>query len=128
MSTNDHNGRGRLTDTDRASIHVLAEQGLGSHRIARRIGRHPSTVNWYMYNAGLRAPKPAPDKPVSYVRGGRRVHRFTGEEDAFITALRIQGFCPARIAELATNRYGTNRTDHTIRMRLTMLAAREETE
>lgn len=119
-------GRGRLTDSDRDQIDALATRGLTAGRIAQKLKRHPATVLWYMYSSGLKAPRPAPDKQVSYVRNGRTIHRFTAEEDAFIQALRIQDFSLHKIAELASKRYGTARTHHTIRCRLTMLASRED--
>lgn len=63
--------------------------------------------------------------PEPYQRNGRMVVLFTRDEDAFITALRIQGFGPRKIAELTTKRYGNQRSHHTIACRLVMLAARE---
>lgn len=114
----------RLTEHDHARIHELAEQGLGSGRIARTIGKHPSTVSWFMYSAGLRAPRPSPASPASYVRNGRRVHRFTAAEDELIEQLRARGEGFAAIAAAADAQFGTARSAHVIQCRLIMLAAR----
>lgn len=119
-------GRGRLTDEDRDRIDELAGQGMNARAIAREIKRHPCTVAWYMYSAGLKAPGPTPEKPSSYVRNGRVVHRYTRDEDAFIQVLRIQSYPLTRIAEITSKRFGTARTAHTIECRLIMLAARED--
>jgi hypothetical protein len=119
-------GRGRLTDDDRIRIDELAEQGMTAGAIAAQIKRHPSTVQWYMYSSGLKAPAPTPDAPKSYMRNGKLVHRFTGTEDALIQALRLQGFGLELIAEQCCKRFGTARTAHTIKCRLIMLAARED--
>lgn len=116
-----------MTSEDRQRIEELAAKNFSSGRIAQQIGRHPSTVLWYMYCNGLQAPKRL-DKPITYVRAGVRVHRFTDEEDVFIEALRIQGYLPADIAVHAAQRFGTARKDHSIRCRLKMLAARETGE
>lgn len=114
-----------MTESDHRRIEELAEKKFSVTRIAQLIDRHPSTVQWYMYSNGLRAPKKL-EQPMTYMRGSIRVHRFTDEEDVFIEALRIQGFTPAEIASAASNRFGTARKHHSIRCRLKMLAARED--
>ena len=113
-----------MTESDRRRIDELAEKKFSVGRIAQIIDRHPSTIQWYMYCNGLRAPKKLA-KPITYMRGTIRVHRFTDEEDTFIEALRIEGFPPDKIASLASARFGTERKHHSIRCRLKMLAARE---
>jgi IS30 family transposase len=116
-----------MTDSDRRRIDELAEKRFSVGRIAQLIGHHKSTVNWYMYCNGLRSPKKL-ERPITYVRCGVRVHRFTDEEDVFIEALRLQGFTPEQIAGHASMRFGTERKHHSIRCRLKMLAARELAE
>lgn len=113
-----------MTRADREQIEDLAAKGLTCGRIAQKIGRHPSTVLWFMYCNGLAAPKKL-EKPIMYVRGGVRVHRFTDEEDVFIEALAVQSYTPEEIARHAAARFGTERKHHSIRCRLKMLAARE---
>lgn len=113
-----------MTEADHRRIDELAEKQFSVGRIAQLIGRHKSTVNWYMYCNGLRAPKKR-EKPLNYIRNGVSVYRFTDEEDVFIQALRIQGFTPEEIAGHASARFGTERKHHSIRCRLKMLAARE---
>lgn len=113
-----------LTQPDHRRIDELAAQGHNARRIAQLIGRHPSTVHWYMYCNGLSVPKKQ-ETPITYVRNGVRVHRFTDEEDVFIQALRLQDYTPEEIAKHAAARFGTERKHHSIRCRLKMLAARE---
>lgn len=121
-------GRGRLTPVDHINIERFAGEGLNASAIARKIGKHPSTVQWFMYSTGLQAPKQT-DTPKSYVRrNGRTVKGFSSHEDAFIQALRIQDYTPIQIAELASKRFDTQRSHHTIRCRLKMLAAAEDAE
>jgi hypothetical protein len=119
-------GRGRLTDEDRVRIQDLADRGLSAGRIAQMIKRHQSTVYWYMISNGLSAPRPAPLKPASYVRNGRTVRHFSADEDAFILALRTQGFPFQKIAHAANTRFDTERTAHSVQVRLIMLASRED--
>lgn len=116
-----------MTNEDRAKIEDLATRRFGAGRIAQVIKRHPSTVKWYMYTAGLCAPKKL-ERPKMYVRNGVRVHRFTDEEDTFIEALRIQNYTAEEIARAAAARFNTERNAHSIRCRLKMLAARELAE
>lgn len=114
---------GGLSKFDHEMIVTLARRGWKPGRIALTIEKHPATVRWFMYRHGLTAP--AYGKP-SYSRGGREVRPFTPDEDAFITALRVQDYGPTKIADLATKRFGHKRSGHTIACRLVMLAAREE--
>ncbi|MEX3008971.1 helix-turn-helix domain-containing protein [Hoeflea sp. TYP-13] len=114
---------GGLTDADHERIHELAERGWASTRIAREIEKHPSTVLWFMYRSGLRAPKDKGLKP--YCRGGKMVYHYPPEEDEFITALRIANASLIEIARKCTERFGWPRSPHSVQNRLTMLAARE---
>lgn len=114
---------GGLSEVNHEQIFAMADRGWKSTRIAREIRRHPSTVQWFMYRNGLAAPVYHGSEP--YYRGGRLVIPFDAEQDAFIEALRIQGFDFNEIADLAAKRFGFTRSGHTIFCRLTMLAARE---
>jgi len=124
MSAN--GGKRTLTDEDLARIEELARKGFTSGRIAQILGKRAATVAWAMYAAGLKAPKPAPEVGKTYMRKGVTVRQYSAEEDAFIQAVRIQGYPLSKIAELASERFGTSRTQHSIRVRLTMLANRED--
>lgn len=119
-------GRGRLTDDDRARIQELAERGLRAGRIAQIIKRHQSTVYWHMISNGFTVPKPAPNKPATYVRNGRTVRHFSADEDAFIQALRVQGFTFGKIAHATNGRFATERTAHSVQVRIIMLAAMDD--
>jgi hypothetical protein len=114
---------GGLSKQDHEYIEELAGRGWKATRIARCIEKHPCTVQWYMYRSGLAAPKYRDQEP--YMRGGRLVVPFTPEEDAFIEALRVQGYGLKKIADVASKRYGAQRSPHVINCRLIMLAARE---
>lgn len=115
---------GGLSKFDHEMIFSLAARGWKSGRIALSIEKHPSTVQWFMYRHGLKAPNYRDTKP--FLRNGRMVVPFTPDEDAFITALRVQGFGSRKIAELTTKRFGNQRSHHTVASRLVMLAARDE--
>lgn len=115
---------GGLSKLDHDKIFALAARGWKSSRIAAALEKHPSTVQWFMYRNGLKAPEYRSSKP--YIRNGRLVAPFSPEEDAYIVALRVQGFGPLKISELATKRFGNVRNFHTVACRLVMLAARED--
>ncbi len=116
---------GGLSEQDRDRVHALADKGWGSSRIARAISKHPSTVYWFMCCDGLIAVRQV-DLPKVYARGGRVVRRFGREEDAFIVALRLQGYSARAIAELASKRFGYTRQPHSVTVRLVMLAALDD--
>ena len=115
--------RGKLSSDEECEIITLAERRLTPGQIARRINRHPGTVNFAMHRLGART---LAEREFEYERNGVTVHSFSREEDAWITALRIQGYSITKIAELGTKRFGHPRTPATISMRLTMLANRED--
>ena len=115
---------GGLTPAHHDQIFELAERGWKATRIARKLRKHPGTVQWFMYRHGLKAPV-SPSEPRAYTRNGRTVKLFMPEEDAFIESLRAAGKGPTEIARLATERFGHPRNMHTIACRLVMLAARE---
>lgn len=114
--------RGRLTMEERARVETLADAGLNAGQIARRMNRHPGTINFAMHSLGLREPT---ERTFNYVRNGVRVVSFSKEEDAYIQALRVQGLTVERIAELATKRFAHPRNAATVNIRLKMLANRE---
>lgn len=115
---------GGLSSTDHERIFDLADKGWKAPRIARDIRKDSGTVQWFMYRHGLAAPRYHNTEP--YMRGGRLVTPFDRAEDDFITAQRIVGHAPTKIADLANAEFGRNRSKHTISCRLVMLAAREE--
>lgn len=116
---------GRLTAQERQRIEDLALAGTPPARIARKLNRRPATIHFHMATQGL--------KPIKLygcadytTRGGRKVKHFTSEEDAYITARRLEGLSLPKIARLATERFQHPRTHSTIGTRLRMLAASEE--
>ncbi len=118
---------GGLSEQDHDRIHALADRGWSCSRIACAITKHPGTVYWFMCREGLIAPKQT-DTPKVYSRGGRVVRRFGREEDAFIVALRVQGYGPTAITDLAAKRFGFARPLHSVVCRLVMLAGLESRE
>ena len=114
-----------LTQDEQDRITELAERGFGSTRIAREVLRDSSTVQWFLYRTGLRAPGYGNSK--AHVRSnGRPVKPFTPEEDAFITDLRLRDLGPKEIARRTTEKFEHPRSKCTVANRLVMLAAREE--
>lgn len=115
--------RGKFSPEENALVTELAERGLTAGQIAYRMNRHPSTINFAMHRIGLKPPQSTVRKP--YSRRGRPVRSFTPEEDAFIEAMRCQGFSSCAIARLCNEKFGYARAAHTIRVRLQMLANKE---
>lgn len=115
--------RGRMSTEEDAAIEEFAAKRWSAGRIALRLNRHPATVAWALYRLGLRAPGPASGR--TYVRHGKAVRHFSVDEDVYIETLRIAGHRKTAIAKATSARFGTNRSPHTISMRLLMLANRE---
>lgn len=113
--------RGRLSDDEIATIEAMGEAGQTPGRIARRLGRHPSTVNYRLVSAGLRPAKPQPHREP-HTRGGRVVRPFLPAEDAFIQERRIAGDSWPKIAAAVECRFGWSRPKHSIGARLMQLA------
>ncbi len=111
---------GRLSTEERDQITHLADRGLKASQIARRLDRHRGTVNFAMHAMGL-TDGPI-DRAFDYIRNGSRVVSFSRDEDAWIQALRIQGYATTKIAALAEKRWGHPRSAHTIVIRLKQLA------
>lgn len=117
--------RGRFSQAERDMIADLVDEGLTASQIARRLNRHPGSVNGQIALQSLRAPMP---RAFCYMRNGALVRSFSAEEDAFMVALRVQQFTITKIAEMCTKRFGHPRRPHAVNMRLRQLAAREESE
>lgn len=117
----------KLTAVEHQTIFRLAEKKWKSARIAQILGRNPGTVAWFMYCNGLKAPLPN-RKPTTYMRKGRTVRQYSADEDIFITVLRVQKYTFAKIADLASKRFGTERTAHSVHNRIIMLSARDAEE
>lgn len=113
--------RGRLSEGERDQIADLVDRGMGVKNIALRLNRHPSTINNELVRIGEGAPKHY--RTTSYKRGGSIVRPFSPDEDAWIVALRVQGYTWAKIGELCGKRYGHTRRPATIGTRLRQLAA-----
>ncbi len=116
--------RGKMTDADRAEIERLASTMAKPTpgKIARKINRHVATVNWYMFSHGLIERKPGRAARV-YQRNGKAVHPYTEAHDAFIESLRSQGKKFREIAELVTAKFGIERNQHSVQVRIVQLSA-----
>ena len=115
---------GRLTGEESEQIVVMAERGLSAGRIAQKLNRHPVTISYAMHRLGVRKLQL---REFSYVRKGVLVKSFSREEDAFLSALRVQGFTTTtKIAELLTKRFGHKRSAHTVNVRLVLLSNLDE--
>jgi len=115
--------RGLITDDEKEQIVDLAERSLSASQIARRLNRHPCTVGYAMHRLGVRT---LSFKSFSYMRAGRPVRSFSREEDAYLTALRVEGLSTPKIARLVSQRFGHPRTAHTIHVRLGLLSNVED--
>lgn len=115
--------RGRFSSEERELVAQLVDEGLSAKQIALRLNRLPASVNGQIALQSLRPPA---NRAFCYVRKGVTVRSFSAEEDAYITALRVQSFNMTKIAELCSKRFGYARKHHTINMRLRQLAARED--
>lgn len=113
----------RLSHADHERITELAGRGFKSGRIAQILGYKKGTIAWFMYSRGLKVPIAGRPPARHYSRNGVIVCQYSAEEDAFIQALRIQGYKHPKIAELATKRFGVRRTRGSVSNRLLMLAA-----
>jgi hypothetical protein len=114
---------GGLSEEHHAQIIEFAEKGWSHSRIAQRLQKHPGTVYWFMLKEGLVVPRYR--KAAPYLRAGRVCRPYGPDEDALITALRVQDYAPKEIARLANLRFGNERSTHGVAVRLVMLAAME---
>jgi IS30 family transposase len=121
--------RGKPTAGERAEIESIA--AAMTHptpsKIARRLNRHTATVTWYCITHGLvERRRPSAPLSASYVRNGRRIHRYDAEEDALILAMRVQDFSFVEIARHSNARFNRDRNEHGIRVRCVVLASYDD--
>lgn len=113
----------RLTETQRAHIEYLREQGIGHGGIARLVGCGPGAVAWHCLRYGIEPLRPLAwpsiPKPAIQVRGGRLVRAFSPAEDTRLLALALGGASPHAIGR----RLG--RAESSVRARLMILARRD---
>lgn len=122
-------GSGRLNDHDRAEIERLSGLGFSFGRIAQLLKRHQSTVLWFMYTRGLKAPRPTPAVGRVYVRAnGSTVRQWGQDEEADAVRMRTAGRSFRAIAAALSQKYRAKRTAHSVQVRLIMIAAREDYE
>lgn len=116
--------RGPLTSDEMGRIEELATAATVAD-VARQLNRHPATVWWHMVSRGL-IDRRLHYRQRPYARKGRMVWPFDLAEDTALTQLREAGQLPSAIARDLNARFGRNRTAHSVRVRLHMLAAYED--
>jgi transposase-like protein len=70
---------------DRDSLRLLLEKGLSVEKIAKRFGKNPSTISYWMNKHGLEAP----NRDKHAAKGGIERERLTELVDAGLTIARI---------------------------------------
>lgn len=116
--------RGRISPEEKIEI----ERVIGSMKkptagkVARRVNRHPATINWYMLTKGHIEREPG-RAPGPYVRAGKIIYPYAPEHDAFIQELRRAGLSKKIIAARLTAEFGIARSHHSVDVRLVQLAA-----
>jgi transposase len=100
---------------DRDSLKLFLDQGLSLEEIGRRVGRHPSTVGYWVKKHGLKAV----NRERHAARGGisrQRLAALIDEGHSLAAIGRLVGLSPTTIRHWA-KRYGLE-TSHTTRVRL----------
>ena len=89
--------------------------------IARRVGRSPETIRWYMLRNGLIATKPRSIQVPYVTARGQRADPYTPDHDARMLELRVGDMSCERIAATLTAEFGIPRKGYSIRHRLQLL-------
>ncbi|WP_375454817.1 hypothetical protein [uncultured Methylobacterium sp.] len=116
---------GGLSEQDHERIVALAEKGVKSSAIARKLEKHPATVRWFLYRLGLVQPTRRHSIPVDRPNGSGR-KGYGPDEDRFILGLREAGVDLREIAQRVTEQFGHPRSRHGVEVRLIMLAALDD--
>lgn len=121
--------RGRMTDAEKQRIDEIAGRMKNPKAgpIALKINRHHSTVTWYMLTKGLLVRTPG-YAPAPYKRNGRMIYPYSKEQDEIILELRSRGVSKQKIAEHLTDKFGIERSFHSVDVRLVQLAAAPDLE
>jgi transposase-like protein len=120
--------RPNLTSEEKTEIIALREKGWGLERLAEKFECHVGSISWCCLMAGVSAPRRNEQKKINntdprpeYMRNGRRVRRFSADEDKLIQEMRERGETLAAICR------ATGRQHNSIIGRLCGLARRDET-
>lgn len=89
---------------DKESLRLLLSQGMSVERIARRFGRHPSTVSYWMRKHGLEAP----NREKHAAKGGIARDELTGMVEAGLSIAGLAGHfgCSKATVRHWLTRYG----------------------
>lgn len=119
--------RGLMSAEEKREIERLAAamRNPTPGKIARKMNRHPATVNWYMLTHGLIERKPG-RASRQYQRNGKTIYPYSEEHDAAIETHRITGKTYQEIAEAITAQFGIHRSAHSVQVRMVQLAATPE--
>ena len=130
MSAPPGQGRRRLSDADLELLVELREGGKTYAQISAAFARRGvtisvSAISWQCLRRHAESPRPYPlwegiKGPVTMVRGGHELRRFTEEEDHRLLELEARGLPLNRIATMM------GRRNNSIRGRLMTLARREQ--
>jgi hypothetical protein len=117
----------KFTPETIAKMGDLRTEGLSYAEIEAHTGMSKGSIYWHCLKEGIDTPEPrrrplATNKTMVVRRGNHTVRRFTPEEDAKITAMRVAGDSIADICR------ATGRRHNSIIGRLMTLARAEERE
>jgi len=117
--------RGPLSDLEREEIDRLAAamEHPTPGKIALRLNRLKSCVNWYMLTRGLLDRPRLYPRLDPYVINGRTIYPYRPEHDQRIEHLRRTNLRPREIAAIVSAEFGIPRNQHSVRVRLAVLAS-----
>lgn len=119
--------KGKLTEAEKDRIFELADEDrLSAWTIARRIGRHPSTISWYLTRLGFK--RLSRSRKAPFLRKGQRVVPFSEDEDRYMLRRSAQGVITAEITREMNRLFPHSdhpRSRDTVSCRLMMLASDE---
>lgn len=114
--------RGRMSIEEKKNVETVINsmRQPTPGKVARRVNRHPATINWYMLTHG-HIERKCGHAPRPYCRNGKMIYPYTAEQDARIEQLRTEGKSFREIAETLTIEFGIERSAHSIQVRLVQL-------
>jgi IS30 family transposase len=116
--------RGRMSIDEKKKIEavIAGMKQPTAGKVARRLNRHPATINWYMLTRGHIERKPG-HAPKPYMRAGKMIYPYSAEQDARLEQLRAEGKVFSEIAAILTKEFEIERTCHSVQVRLVQLTA-----
>jgi hypothetical protein len=120
-------GRRHLSNAEKQRIEDLAQRrpGIKAGTVARILERDEGTIHWHMMNRGMLHKVLRYGRKEPYMRGNIKCWPWTRDEDLRALQLRVEGLRPGQIAPILNAEFGKTRSEHTVDVRLKMLAAYE---